>query len=173
MTTSVLVSKVMVWPRFEFDGWQGHYRRMARWLNRLFAVANKSEPTMDEQIDYALAYFQAAYHLRDYLAAEGVVSKSQLDELMAATPALRVCRDLCIGAKHRKINSPSVDPMPSILRVYSPGGEWPEDWHLIIKAGEIFDLVTLATECMTAWNAFLTRYNLDPHGLSPLASKGS
>lgn len=93
---SGLLSEIVVWPRFEFDGWQGHYRRTHRWLVRLHSIANKPDFPMDDQIDYALVFFQAAYHLRDYLSHEGIVAKSELDELMANTPALRSCRDLSV-----------------------------------------------------------------------------
>ncbi|MGH3449502.1 MAG: hypothetical protein ACRDQW_02020 [Haloechinothrix sp.] len=106
-----------MWSRFEFDGWQGHYRRTCRWYERLLRIADEwPRADMDEQIDYALAFFQSAYHLRDYLFREGVVSKEDLDQLMASTPSLRVCRDLCLGARHRKIERPSVDAEPWIMR---------------------------------------------------------
>lgn len=126
---------------------------------------------MEDQIDYALVFFQAAYHLRDYLSHEGIVTKSELDGLMVNTPALRRCRDLCLGAKHRKISSPSVDPTPWILREYSPTPEWPDGWRLVVRVGEVIDLITLAAECMQAWDRFLTARNLDPWSLSPLAAK--
>lgn len=166
-----LRSKTMVWPRFEFDGWQGHYRRTRRWLDRLYAVANKPDFPIDDQIDYALVFFQAAYHLREYLSCEDIVTKGELDELMANTPALRSCRDLCLGAKHRRIKSPSVDPTPWIVREYSPTPEAPQGWRLVVKVGELLDLVALAANCMQAWDRFLATHNLDPWSPSPLAAK--
>jgi hypothetical protein len=160
-----------MWSRFEFDGWQGHYRRIRRWLDRLCAIANRPEYSMDEQIDYALVFFQASYHLRDYLLADNSVTKKEVDALMASSPALRVCRDICLGAKHRQIHSPSIDSEPWIIREYSPGSGWPAGWHLIVKAGEMYDLVSLANECMGSWDSFLREHKLNPSALSPLASK--
>jgi hypothetical protein len=152
-----------MWNRFAFGGWQGHYRRAERWYDRLLRVTDPRQGTgMDEQIDLALAFFQAAYHLRDYLERENVANKQQLDELMASTPALRVCRDLCNGAKHRKITQPSVDPEPWILRSYDP-----PHWKLVVKVGDMYDLVPLAGDCMRAWRQFLADHNLDPLSLSP------
>jgi hypothetical protein len=160
-----------VWSRFEFDSWQVHYRRTRRWLIGCALLPIGPEYSMDEQIDYVLTFFQATYHLRDYLLAEQVVTKKQVDDLMANTSALRVCRDICLGAKHRKINHPSVDSEPWIIREYSPGMGWPADWHLIVKAGEIYDLISLAHECIRAWDSFLIEHELDPSGISPLTAK--
>lgn len=156
------------WSRFALDGWQGHYRRTRRWFDRLIAVANNwDEFDMDEQIDFALVFFQSAYHLRDYLARDGAATKVELDELMASSRALRVCRDLCLGAKHREIDRPSVDPEPWIMREYRSATDWP----LRVKAGELYDLIDLARDCMIAWDSFLDPRGLDPRGPSPLAAR--
>ena len=151
-----------MWSRFAFDGWQGHYRRTERWFERLLQVADPRQGvSMDEQIDFALVFFQSAYHMRDYLARDGAATKQQLDELMAATQALRVCRDLCLGAKHRVITRPSVDAEPWIVRSYDP-----PNWKLVVKVGEIFDLVSIADQCMRAWRQFFVDHGLDPTSLS-------
>jgi hypothetical protein len=156
-----------MWSRFAFDGWQGHYRRTNRWFERLVAVANNwAEYSLDEQVDFALVFFQGAYHLRDYLEREGAASKVELDQLMTSTPALRGCRDLCIGAKHREIDRPSVDSQPWILREY----RGTDDWRLVVKVGDKFDLVSLASDCMRAWDGFLAANGLDTEGLSEPAA---
>jgi hypothetical protein len=46
------------------------------------------------------AFFQAAYHLRDWLQNSGATTQKALDDLMARTPALKLCRDVCNGSKH-------------------------------------------------------------------------
>ncbi len=148
--------------RFALDGWQGHLLRTRRWFDRLLGAANNWERfDMDEQIDFALAFFQSAYHLRDYLLRDQAVTRQDLDSLFASTQPLRVCRDLCNGSKHRDVTSPSVDPEPWILRQYVP----PDGARLVVKAGELFDLVFLADSCMGAWDAFLRDRGLDPAGL--------
>lgn len=151
-----------MWSRFAFDGWQGQYRRTRRWFDRLVSVSTGlGRLPMDEQIDFALVFFQNAYHVRDYLQQEGAASKAQLDQLMSSTLVLRVCRDLANGAKHRKINNASVDSEPWILREYRP-----PEWVLVVKAGEKFDLLSLANDCLRAWDDFLAGHNLDPESLS-------
>jgi hypothetical protein len=82
---------------------------------------------------------------------------------MAATPALRICRDLCLGAKHRVITRPSVDAEPWVFRSYDP-----PNWKFVVKVGQIYDLVPLAEQCMWAWRLFLADHSLDPSSFSPL-----
>lgn len=152
---------------FEWSGWQGHYGRTRRWFERLLQVANQWDShTMDEQIDYALAFFQSAYHLRDYLLREGVVDQAALDELMRRSRPLRICRDLANGGKHRVISSASIDPSPWILRSLNFG----PTPRLTLKADpELADLVSVAASCLDEWDSFLSGHGLDPTTLSSSA----
>jgi hypothetical protein len=150
---------------FEWDGWQGQFARARRWLDRLLAVANDWEAhDLDEQIDFALVFFQNVYHVRDYLLREGVVAQKSLDDLMGQAEVLRIARDLANGSKHRLVTSPSVDSSPWIHRSLNFGGTP----RLTLKAGsELFDLVTVACACLDAWHAFLQSEGLDSASLSP------
>lgn len=150
---------------FEWDGWQGQYRRSRRWLERLLSVANDWDAYgLDEQIDFALVYFQTTYHLRDYLLREGVVAQEALDGLMSRSAPLRVARDLTNGSKHRVVSKPSVDPSPWIHRSLNFGG----GPRLTLKAGDdLLDLVVVASACADAWEAFLRSEGLDPATVSP------
>lgn len=150
---------------FEWDGWQGQFSRTRRWLDRLFTVANDWEAHgLDEQIDFALVFFQNVYHVRDYLLQEGVVTQKSLDELMANTEVLRIARDLANGSKHRKVTMPSIDSAPWIHRSLNFGGTP----RLTLKAGSnLFDLVTVAGGCLDAWHTFFRRHDLDPASVSP------
>lgn len=150
---------------FEWDGWQGQYRRARRWLERFLAVANEWDShTLDDQIDFALAFFQNAYHLRDYLLREGAVSQKSLDDLMEQTRDLRIARDLTNGSKHRLVTKPSVDASPWIHRSLNFGGTP----RLTLKADpELLDLVSVACACLAAWDGFLRAEGLDSNSVSP------
>ena len=76
-----------------------------------------------------------------------------------------MARDLCNGAKHRVIDRPSVDATPWIVRQYRPT----DGVRLVVKAGELYDLVALAGACMDAWDRFLTQASLDGWGPSAAA----
>ncbi len=149
---------------FEWDGWQGQFSRARRWLARFLVVANNwDEHSLDEQIDFALVFFQNVYHVRDYLLRERVVTQASLDDLMHRTEVLRIARDLANGSKHRQIATPSVDSSPWINR--SPNDGTP---RLTLKAGaKLRDLVVVASECLDAWAAFFGENGLDPTSPSP------
>jgi hypothetical protein len=127
---------------FEWAGWQGQYRRMRRWYDRLLNVANDWDShSFDEQIDFALVFFHNAYHLRDYLLKENAVAQRPLDDLMHESPALRISRDLANGSKHREISRPSVDASPWIVRTLNFGPQQ----RLTLKADpDLLDLVNVA-----------------------------
>jgi hypothetical protein len=153
---------------FEWDGWQGQFCRARRWLDHLIVVANDWETySLDEQIDFALAFFQNVYYLRDYLLREEVVAQKALDELMIQTTALRIARDLTNGSKHRFVTRPSVDASPWILRSLN----FDRTPRLTLKAGaELLDLVAVACACLDAWRAFFREHRLEPASLSPARS---
>ncbi len=150
---------------FEWDGWQGQYRRTRRWFERFLIVANDWERhDLDEQIDYALVFFQNAYHLRDYLLREEAVPQRALEELLQTCRPLRICRDLTNGSKHRVVTIPSEDSAPWIHRSLNFG---PAP-RLTLKADpELLDLVSVAGACVDAWGGFLRQQGLDPDSVSP------
>lgn len=150
---------------FEWDGWQGQYRRAQRWFDRFLVVANDWDSHgLDEQIDYALVFFQNIYHLRDYLQKEEAVTQKSLDDLMSKTNALQVARDLANGSKHRFLTKPSVDASPWIIRTLGFDGKP----RLTLKAGaDLSDLVSVAGACVRAWAAFFRSEGLDPTSVSP------
>lgn len=150
---------------FEWDGWQGQLRRARRWLDRLLVVANDWDSySLDEQIDFALVYFQNVYHLRDYLLREEVVTQKALEDLMSQAGPLRIARDIANGSKHRVISKPSVDSSPWIFRSLNFGGTL----RLTLKADpDLLDLVVVACACVDAWLDFLQQQGLDPASVSP------
>jgi hypothetical protein len=50
--------------RFEQEGWQGQLARVERWHLRAMSAVLAGEPHAE---DYIYAFFQSAYHLRDWL----------------------------------------------------------------------------------------------------------
>ena len=150
---------------FEWDGWQGQFCRASRWLERLLVVANDwGQYSLDEQIDFALVFFQNVYHLRDYLKLEDAIAQKSLEDLIRRTAVLGYARDLANGSKHRVITRPSVDPSPWIIRTLNFGGSP----RLTLKVGsEQLDLVSVACAGLEAWRTFLRQQGLDPASVSP------
>ena len=63
---------------------------MERWHCRALEALDYSIDGLSDNdvIDFLYAFFQAAYHLRDWLQKSGAATKADLDALMDRTPAL-------------------------------------------------------------------------------------
>jgi hypothetical protein len=86
---------------FEQQGWEGQLRRVERWHERAVHVLDPYDGVAGEDaIDFLYAFFQSAYHMRDWLQNSGAASQVSLDDLMSANRCLRLCRDVCNGSKH-------------------------------------------------------------------------
>lgn len=86
---------------FEQQGWEGQLRRVERWHKRAVHVLDPySGVAGEEAIDFLYAFFQSAYHMRDWLQHSGAASKASLDAPMSANRCLKLCRDVCNGSKH-------------------------------------------------------------------------
>ena len=149
---------------FEWDGWQGQYRRMGRWFDRLKEVANDWDSySFDEQIDFALVFFHTAYHLRDYILRERAVAQQAVEALMKSSRPLQVARDLANGSKHRVLDRPSLDAHPWISRTLNFG---PEPRLTLKVDPKQEDLVSVAAACVRDWDRFLAQHGLDSESLS-------
>lgn len=85
------------------QGWESQYDRLLRWRERIRKI-NASEPH-NEHIDLVLAFFQNCYHLRDWLENSGVVTSSDLQALFDSDTSLYLCRSICNGSKHFRIDN--------------------------------------------------------------------
>jgi hypothetical protein len=144
--------------RQQVEGWQGQYQRMLRWHRRVIAAAN-SEPSADE-LDFLLAFFESAHHLRDWLTRTGAISAADLESFAAAHVEIGICRDIANGFKHHSITRSSVDAEFAIVNQYVdpsdrrrykyPNGEW-----TVLADGHQLGLVPLADTIVDLWSEFL------------------
>lgn len=143
-------------------GWRGQYERILRWHRRVceYPATVPSSAEADEYLDFLLAFFLNCFSLRDWLDNSQAATKTELDTLFENNPDLKICRDICNGAKHFEIRRPSVDPELSIVRDVIPDPYFGRNAYpgkrLIIYAGDQQrDLRELATSCVDAWRLFL------------------
>ncbi len=150
----------------QVEGWRGQLARVTRWRERVVTAAN-GEPSADE-LDFLLAFFESAYHLRDWLVETGAVSNVEVDGYVASHIELQLCRDIANGFKHHSLRRPSVDAGFGIVNQYVspqergrryrlPNGEW-----TILANGTQLGLVDLSERVLLLWNQFLTQRNLNP-----------
>ena len=153
--------------RFEQEGWRGQFARVQRWQQRALRAVESGEQHPE---DYVYAFCQNAYHLRDWLQNSGAASQRDLDELMARTPALKLCRDVCNGSKHLVLDQrrTSTDHI-GLMREYVPppvtGGEPGERLRLLAVEGQdgsvnFFEIEDLLEQCVSAWRDFCREIRL-------------
>lgn len=157
------------WSRHKSGGWRAQYARVARWHNRVTKIgrakSRANDNDMEAEHDFVYAFFQTCYHLRDWLQHSGAVERAKLDDFFRDNKEMQVCRDICIGTKHLRVDKPSVDSSFNIGREYVPA-EWPGDrphinerWFII--AGDTkYDIFELADRCMELWKQFLKQHRL-------------
>ena len=140
------------WSTHRNDGWRGQFNRVLRWHERLIASAANGTPDLE---DFAFAFFQNCYHLREWIAQTSTVPAADLDALFASSKELRLCRDICNGTKHLNISRPSIDGQFSIAREYAP--DEPHGTRLFVVAGgDFYYLIDLAATCVAQWRSFCT-----------------
>jgi hypothetical protein len=140
---------------FRVEGWVGQFERLHRWHQRLQELqTQRSAELTTADLDLVFAFFQTAYHLRDWMFNGGRASKADLDDLMRTSLPLKICRDLCLGSKHLVIDRPSVDPNTSLVREYTPGpigNPTVNGTRIVVIANGKHELWPLVDDCMDAW----------------------
>lgn len=142
-------------------GWQSQFSRMCRWHDRL-----RNAPSSD-RVDFLYAFFENAFHLRDWLIDTSTVKSVDIDRFFAQSAIMRLCRDIANAHKHYSISRPS-QPIPfTELREYAPfgGGSLTDDQSLsVISDGEKYDAFDLASRVRGAWEEFLREQKLSARG---------
>jgi hypothetical protein len=151
---------------FEQQGWEGQLRRVERWHERTSrALDPYGGVAVDEAIDFLYAFFQAAYHMRDWLQNSGAASRTSLDALMSTNHCLKLCRDLCNGSKHFVLDSRrSKTNHIGLMREYVPppvGQSEGASSRLRLLAFESHEgevefayIDELMADCVAAWQEF-------------------
>jgi hypothetical protein len=152
----------------QVEGWRGQLARVARWRQRV-TIAAKGERSTDE-LDFLLAFFESAYHLRNWLIETRAASKIDVDRYVALHIELQLCRDIANGFKHHSLRRPSIDAEFAIVHQYVPPNEhgrryrFPNGEWTILANGTQFGLVDLSERVLLLWNQFLKQLELNPIG---------
>jgi hypothetical protein len=149
--------------------WRDQWERVVRWHQRATSVRTAPPPDGPAKIralDELFAYFMNCYHMRDW-AIQSHPRSAEVDNFIAGSDAMRLCRDICTGLKHYRgeprraladadwstatkqsvVVTVSFEP-PSVAT-----GEKTR-WVFITDSGDR-DMFKLADECLEAWRIFL------------------
>jgi hypothetical protein len=149
--------------------------RSQRYLLRLRAVyagVNSEIRSKQECEDDLLSFFMHCYHIRDWIIHLNMVSitAKQVDQFIDANECLKICADLCNGAKHCVLTrSARTGGQPhfsgrqyksSIWYSGSGGCEITQAKYSIVTSSGALDALALAEECMQCWSDFVARMRL-------------
>ncbi len=137
------------------EGWKGQYKRIIRWSNRLNISIQNGDS--DEIFDFTYAFFQSCYHLRDWLVADGVATKQEMNDFIESNIELQLCRDICNATKHLQYNKPSIEPKPRIGRELNYFGEI-SGYYLY--SNKRYPITELMYSCIKIWEIYLNSKGL-------------
>jgi len=147
------------WDRNQ--GWKDQYERMHRWRRQLVAEIERESKEGDWSAwpnrvwDTAFAFFQTAYHLKDWILADHPELRPMLEHAVNASPRLALCADICNGTKHRAVTrKPRVPANVVGLREFAPDVPSRARWLVLGPDGPI-NLDVLANDVVLAWEHIL------------------
>jgi hypothetical protein len=149
------------WSQHMTGGWIGQAAQMRRWHARMSGATSP-----EDRYDFSYAFFECAFHLRDWFIDCGAAEKGDLEALFNAHEELRICRDLANAHKHYSIKWPSQPHPPSEVREYAPGaGNLRCDVSLtVLSNGQKYDLFQLADRVLAIWEDFIAAYEAERAG---------
>lgn len=157
------MTRFTVPSRFEQEGWPEQLRRVERWHARALAALRASRDSNDsDTIDFVYAFFQAAYHLADWLKNSGAAPRTDVENFVNSTTALVFCRDICNGSKHFRLDKRQRSKSVGLMREYIP----PSHGRPAGSAARLFafeaqdgsvdfaDIEELMSDCVQMWRGY-------------------
>jgi hypothetical protein len=143
------------WTWHKSAGWRGQWQRIHRWHSRI----TKAHELHDAE-DFLYAFFQNAYHFRDWLISDNAVAKAMADQLFATCIELRLCGDICNSTKHFVLSRPKQPREFSLAREYRGDGlgnfgPRQSEAFVVLSDGKTYDAIALADICLRKWETFL------------------
>ena len=142
-------------------GWRDQYERMLRWRSRLLreieteALNGSWETWPDDLWDTAMAFFQSAFHLKDWILHDHADLRAELEFAISSSPRLAICADISNGTKHRRVTRNHRVPAHVVgMREFAPDVPSRARWLVFGPDGPI-NLDVLATDVVRAWDAVL------------------
>lgn len=141
--------------------------RTRRYLKRMRDIYN-AVPYLPDSRDYYLddvhSFFVHCYHVRDWILHLNRLGleAAAIDHFINAHEELRICADLCNGAKHcEREQRPKTGRQPHIAQWSFISNASNDDMRTtrgkftILSNGRPFDALELAERCMALWDGFI------------------
>lgn len=162
--------------------------RAQRYLMRMrsiYAGVFEQDHSRPDYEDDVFSFFMHCYHVRDWIVRlnrVGVTARD-VDQFIDSKPCLRICTDLCNGAKHCRLTRPARSgSQPHLAGTqYSAsmwltgsgggGGEALQARYTISTSQGTIDALALAEECIECWLAYIGQLAAKPEN-SDNAARG-
>lgn len=147
--------------------------RANRYLTKLYyayeGIQNSSASfSIDGPKDDCISFFMHCYHIKDWLIAiHG--RRTETEAFINSSPELRICADICNGAKHFKITGElrsgahrevAVDSVDSSTWFTGMGGmEVHKCKFSVVSTEGSHDALQLAEKCMSLWKSYVAAIN--------------
>lgn len=154
-----------------FPSYREQYDRVKRWYERCAAInqGRVHEAASDNYVDEIYAFFLNCYHLKDWIIADpaALPTNQRVENYINSSTPLKLCADICNSLKHLRLtHPPRSGENPVFGKKHFAVQLGPGDptrislkYEIDTKSGPV-DAFELATECVAAWNAFLSTNGL-------------
>jgi hypothetical protein len=138
---------------------------MSRWY---FLLENMENGTIEgisvvKHSDIVYAFFQNCYHLRDWVVHDHLKSDIEVKAFVERIEWMKICHDICNGGKHfllgKSKGESDIEETPRFRQIENGNVKEIRFNFTIADQRSILPIeytpLSLATECMKAWNNFL------------------
>jgi hypothetical protein len=130
----------------------------------MYSGVRLTKETKEECEDEVFSFFVNCYHIKDWLPRDRSlrVSGKLIRDFIDSHLELKICGDLCNGAKHCVLSrTPWTGSQPVLAgRLYESEGtngvfHTIKCKFTILSNGQFYDALELAQRCMALWDGFL------------------
>jgi len=138
-------------------------QRVERWYQRFVEIdaGTQTNASFDGQEDDVLAFFMNCFHLKDWIKNDvnDPAFAQIVENYINANDCLKLCADICNGAKHFVLTSPRMvnDPSMKTEVHLDVGLENPpvrRKFFIPLETGTEVNAFDIATQCMQKWHQF-------------------
>jgi hypothetical protein len=151
--------------------WSEQWERMRRWKQRVWdhyaprSVLAAYDP--DWAVDDALAFFQNAYHLKDWLKNDQSVNVpgDAIENAVSESTWIILTADLCNGTKHMVLRNPRSGRDPGLgtrSTMVGDGVMQLTQFDVKLNDGSTIDVLTLALRVFDEWRTVMRSWDLEP-----------
>ena len=140
------------------------FDRVKRWYQRFVTIDEGKQHNLpsDNYQDEVYAFFVNCFHLKDWIKNDESVgaAAAKVEDFIKNNKELNLCRDICHGIKHLKLDKPRSDQDPRFgqrkfyLQVGGPETTISIRYTIDTSSGPV-DAFELATKCLKAWENFI------------------